>query len=85
MSTQNILNKRNLSVNRAVAEYMVKQSMEVLKKLRFGVGNVEKCNHRLMLDLYRLTCSDWCNLDADEHAIIREKVILKTIRSFNVI
>lgn len=80
MSTQNILNKSNLSVNRAIAEYMVKESMDILKKKRFDVGCYDKRNHRLMLNLYRLSCRDWCRIDEGQQAILREGVILKTIR-----
>ncbi len=80
MSTQNILSKSNLSVNRAIAEYMAKESMDILKKKRFDVGCYDKRNHRLMLHLYRLSCRDWCRIDGDQKEILREEVILKTIR-----
>lgn len=80
MSTQNILNKGNLSVNRAIAEYVTKESMDILKKKRFDVGCYDKSNHRLMLNLYRLSCRDWCKVDGDQRDILREEVILKTIR-----
>lgn len=80
MSTQNILDKRNLSVNRAIAEYITKESMDIYKKKRFDVGCYDKLNHRLMLNLYRLSCRDWCKVDDGQRDILREGVILKTIR-----
>ena len=80
MSTQNILSSENLSVNKAMSEYMTKESMDILKKRRFDVGCYDKNNHRLMLQLYRLTCKDWCNIDGEQREPLREEVILRTIR-----
>ena len=80
MSTQNIISKDNLSVNRAIAEYITKESMEVYKKKRFDVSCMDKKNHRLMLQLYRLSCKDWCKIDSEQRRDIREEVILRTIR-----
>lgn len=80
MSTKNIIDKRNLSVNRAIAEYMSKESMEVYKRSRFDVACEDKKNHRLMLSLYRLSCKGYCNIDSEQRASLREEVILRAIR-----
>ena len=80
MSTQNILDSKNLSTNKAIAEYMASESIEILKKKRFDVGCLDKKNHRLMRTLYRLTCEDWCTIDSDQRDRLREEVILRTIR-----
>jgi hypothetical protein len=81
MSTQNILDKNNLSTNRAIAEYMTAESIEILKKSRFDVGCTNPKYHRLMRTLYRLTCEDWCSIDSDQRDTLREEVILRTIRN----
>ena len=81
MSTQNIVDNKNLSVNRAIAEYFSKESIEILKQKRFDVGcNYEKKYHRLMLYLHDYSCKDWCNIDEEQRKDIREEVLLRTIK-----
>jgi len=80
MSTQNILDKNNLSTNRAMSEYLASESIEMLKKRRFDVGCPNIKQHRLMLTLYRLSCEDWCSSDSEQRDSIREEVILRTAK-----
>jgi len=83
MSTQNIVDKHNLSTNRAIAEYFAKESMDILKLRRFDTGCVDTSNHRLMLYLYRYSCNDWCNIEEEQRSSVREEVIGKTIKSIS--
>lgn len=79
MSTQSILTKNRMSTNRAIDEYFMSYSVDVLKKLRFDVGCYDPEKMRYMMRLKRLVCADYCKIDDDQRQSLREEVIKKTI------
>jgi hypothetical protein len=83
MSTTSIVSKDNLSTNRIVAEYMTSQSLDVLKKLRFDVGNFCHSKLRYMLMLEKFSCSRYCTLDESQQRLVREDLIRKSILRIN--
>lgn len=83
MSTTSIVSSDNLSTNRVVAEYMVSQSLDVLKKLRFDVGGFCHSKLRYMLRLEKFSCSEFCNLDEEQQRFVREDLIRNAILRIN--
>ena len=54
MSTQSILTKNRMSTNRAIDEYFMSYSVDILKKLRFDLGYYNPDTMRDMMRLKRL-------------------------------
>lgn len=81
MSTENIINKHNLSTNKAISEFITSVGLDIIKRRRFDVG--KRFSKKLYKDTLRLekyTCEKYCDLENDEsRQTLREKVIRKTI------
>lgn len=79
MSTQNIINNKNLPTDVALGQYLREESLNLLKNLRFEIGckNISKLREILILN--RLVCSNACYITDEQEREIREEIIRKTI------
>lgn len=79
MSTTSIISEDNLSTNKAINEYFVSQSLDLLKKLRFDVGKVCHSKLKYMMRLHKLACNQFCSLNDEQKKVVREDIINKAI------
>ena len=81
MSTTSIVNKHNLSNTRVLIDFFQDQSINLLKNLRFDVGEVCHKKLRYSLRLNRLAIEGRCDRTEEQNTIIREELIKKAILS----
>jgi len=83
MSTQNIIDSNNLPTADLMNKSVGDASIDVVKKLKYGVGEVCHTRLRHLLRLQRLHCSSLCYITEDNERQIREDLITASIRSLD--
>ena len=83
MSTQAIITESNLPTNDLLGMALVETSTDLLKELRFEIGEVCHYKKLNLLRLARLHCNDFCYMDDDQDDKIREYLIRTSITKIN--
>lgn len=79
MSTQSIISKSNLPTGEVVGILLAKVSTDLIKNLRFEIGEVCHIKMVNILRLSRLHCNNFCYLDQEQETKVREYLIKQAI------
>ena len=85
MSTQSIINNKNLPTSEVVATVLSEEAIDLLKYLRFEIGCSNHYKMRELMLLERLVCADICYITEEQERSIREDIIRKSISKLNEI
>lgn len=72
MNTESVVNKKRLSTVKILDEYFMKESINVLKKIRFDVGCVDISKMKALMRLDKYACGHY----EDD---LREEIVTKSI------
>lgn len=83
MSSQTIITKQNLPTGEIIAQMLTETAVDLLKELKFEIGNVCTSKMRNILRLSNLHCNDYCYISESQKTKIRETLIRKAITNIN--
>lgn len=79
MSSQTIITEQNLPTGEAAAKILRETSMDLLKYLRFDLGEVCTLKIKNILRITDLHCRKTCYLDTEDQEFLRQEIIKQAI------